>query len=412
MTDSPPEPGSADLLAYPLQRECPYRPAAGMARFREAGPITRVRLYDGRTSWFVTGPEELRTILADPQMSCHSTFPDYPVIDEGLLHMRATREMEREGIEGGFPAALFGVDPPEHTRQRKMLLPAFTTRKVAGYRQKIQQIVDQRLEALISEGKGADLVSVFAAPIPLMVVCMFLGVPYEEHDVFQGPMLDLLVPERADDALEKFSEYLVQLIDAKIVSPGDGLLDQLIVDHVRTGALDPQELVAFAQAILVAGTLTTTNAIALGTYALLDHGQYGLLVKDPSLIPGAIEEILRYINLVEVLIRVATKDIEVGGQVIKAGDGILLSCAAANLDPSVTSHPERLDITRPPITQLAFSYGLHHCMGKNLARLELDIAFRALTQRLPELRRAVPADQVRWQFDFTLPRLLWFPVTW
>jgi cytochrome P450 len=401
-----------NLLAYPLQRECPYKASADTARFRAPGPITRVRLYDGKTAWFVTGPAEVRTLLADPRMSSLSTYPDYPVIDEGLLHMRATREMARE-VEGGFPEVLFGVDPPEHTRQRKMLLPSFTTRQISKYRPAIQRIVDQRLDALLREGPGADFMLHFAVPVPMMVVCLFLGVPYEERDIFYGPMRDLLNPERAEEALEEFTGYLDKLIQAKEIVPGTGLLDDMVVKFVRKGELTREKLVAFALAVLMAGTATTTSAIGLGTLALLDHpGQYDALSADPGLVPGAIEEILRYINLVEQLIRVATEDVEIAGHIIRAGDGILLSCAAANLDPSVTTHPDEFDITRPPTNPLAFSYGLHHCLGHNLARLELDVVFRTLTQRMPTLRPAIPADEIPWQYDFIVSRLLAFPVTW
>lgn len=401
-----------EVLDYPLQRECPYKPGAGTAKFRAPGPITKVRLYDGKVTWFVTGPAEVRALLADPRMSSLSTFEDYPVIDESLLHMRATREMARE-VEGGFPEVLFGVDPPAHTRQRKMLLPSFTNRQIAKFRPTIQRIVDQRLDALMAAGPGADFMAHFAVPVPMMVVCMFLGVPYEERDYFQGPMRDILDPEKADEALEEFTAYLDQLIRAKEVEPGVGLLDDLIVKFVRTGELNRDELAAFALAILMAGSMTTISAIALGTLAMLDPpDQYEALRANPDLAPGAIEEILRYINLVEQLARVAIEDVEIAGHTIKAGDGILLSMAAANLDPTVTTHPDEFDITRPPTNPLAFSYGLHHCLGHNLARLELDIVFRTLVRRLPNLRPAVPVAEIPWKYDFIVSRLQSFPVTW
>lgn len=412
--NSPLETNESELLAYPLQRECPYKPSDDTARFREPGPITQVRLYDGKTAWFVTGPAEVRALLADPRMSSLATYDNYPVIDESLLHMRATREMARE-VEGGFPEVLFGVDPPEHTRQRKMLLPRFTNRKISKYRPVIQRIVDQRLDVLMQQGPGADFMTHFAAPVPMMVVCLFLGVPYEERDFFQAPMGDLLIPEKADQAFEDFTEYLQQLIRAKeeSPSPGEGLLDDMVVNFVRPGKLTREELAAMAMAILMAGTATTTSAIALGTLALLDHpGQYEALVADPSLVPGAIEEILRYVNLVEQLSRVAMEDVEVAGHVIRKGDGILLSCAAANLDPSISSHPDEFDITQPPTNPLAFSYGLHHCLGHNLARLELDIVFRTLVKRLPNLQPAVPIAEIPWYYDFTVSRLKTFPVAW
>ncbi|SDI16797.1 cytochrome P450 [Nonomuraea jiangxiensis] len=403
---------SSDLPGYPLARECPYRPSSGMAGLRAGGPITKVRLYDGRTAWLVTGPEEARLLLADKRMSSLAHYPNYPVLDERHLHMRATREMAREE-EGGFAGALFGVDPPEHTRQRRMLLPHFTTRRVAAHRAEIQRIVDGRLDVLLQQGPPADLLFDFAVPVPMMVICAFLGVPYEDRGRFEGPARDLFDTERAGQAMEELNGYLERLIESKSGEPGDGLLDDLIAGPVRAGELSLEELVQFASAILIAGTVTSTSTIALGTLALLSTpGQYAALSQDPELVPGAVEEILRHVSLVESLSRVATDDVEVGGTLIKAGDGILVSFSGANLDPSVTSHPGELDITRPPANHLAFSYGIHHCMGHNLARLELGIAFRTLVERIPTLAPVVPPSQIPWYFDFTVPRLLSFPVTW
>lgn len=406
------EKSSPDVPSYPIQRECPYRASSAHAALREPGPLRKVRLYDGKTVWLVTAPAEARAILADKRMSSLATYPNHPVLDERHLHMRATREMARE-VEGGFPEVLFGVDPPAHTRQRQMLLPSFTVRRVAVHRPTIQRIVDDRIDAMLSQAQPADFMTAFAIPVPMMVVCTFLGVPYEERDYFEGPMRGLLIPEQADEALEEFSGYLDRLISAKLTKPGNGLLDDLIAGHIRNGELTKTELVAFALAILVAGTVTSTSAIALGTLALLDTpGQYDALCADPDRVPAAIEEILRYVNLVEQLARVATEDVELGGTVIKAGDGILISQVCANLDPSVTSHPEDFDIKRPPNNHLAFSYGIHHCLGHNLARLELDIAFRTLVNRVPTLRPAVPVKEIPWEFDFTVARLLCFPVNW
>jgi pentalenic acid synthase len=424
----------AELPDYPLLRQCPYRPHPGMAALRDRGPISRVRLYDGRTTWLVTGPAEIRALLADPRVSNRSDFPDYPVMEERHKHMRATREMAKEE-EGGFASALFGVDPPEHTRQRQMLVPAFTVRKVAALRPELQRIIDERLDAMLAQGPPADLVSDFSGPVPMMAVCLHLGVPWADRARFEGPVRDLFVPERAERAMVDLNGYLEQLVAAKQAragrrpdeaggrgagagasGPGDGgphgLLDDLIANRVASGALELPQLMAFAQAILVAGSVTTSSVIALGTLALLDTGQYAALAADPDLIPGAVEELLRHVSLVEQLARVATEDIEIGGVTIKAGDGLIASFAAANLDLAVTSHPDRLDITSPPVGHLAFSHGIHHCLGQNLARLELEIAFRALTQRVPTLRSVLPVDQIPTHRDGDVQRLTCFPVTW
>jgi cytochrome P450 len=402
----------ASVLTYPLPRECPYRPSPGTARLREPGPITTVRLYDGRTAWLVTGPAQARALLADKRVSNRTDFPNYPVMDERHLHMRATREMAKEE-EGGFAGALFGVDPPEHTRQRQILIPRFTVRQVAKHRPEIQRIVDERLDAMLRDGPPADLVAAFASPVPTMVVCVHLGIPYADRPRFEPAVRGLFEPERADDAMAELTGYLEELIRVKETDPGTGMLDDLIASHVRKGTLERSELVAFVLAILVAGTITTSSAIALGTLAMLDNpGQYEALVADPDLVPGAVDEILRYVSLVEQLARVAIEDIEIDGQVIKAGDGIIVSFAGANLDPTVTPNPDRLDVTSRPVNHLAFSHGIHHCLGQNLARLELEIAFRSLVGRFPALRPAIPVDQVPTYFDVDVPRLACFPVTW
>jgi pentalenic acid synthase len=397
---------------YPLERECPYRPSALTPRLRAPGPVTRVRLYDGRTTWLVTGPQEARSLLADRRSSNRSDFPDYPVIDERHRHMRATREMAQEE-EGGFAGALFGVDPPEHTRQRRMLLPSFTVRRVAVHRPRIQEIVDALLDDMRRQGPPADLVTAFAAPVPMQVVCVFLGVPYEDRDAFEAPARGLFDPEGADAAMAELTSYLDRLISAKQSRGGDGLLDDMVSGPLRSGELSRAELIQFALAILVAGTVTSTSMIALGVLALLDQpGQYAALAAEPDLVPGAIEELLRYVSPVEQLARVATEDIEIAGHTIKAGDGILISFAGANLDPAVTTHPGTLDVTRPSSRHLAFSFGIHHCLGRNLARLELDIALCSLIRRFPSLRPAIPAAEIPSFNDGTVPRLLSFPVTW
>jgi len=406
------ETAASDVPAYPVPRVCPYRPASGHAELRRVGPLRRVRLYDGRTTWLVTGPVEARALLADRRLSNRSDFPNYPVMDERHLHMRATREMAKEE-EGGFAGALFGVDPPEHTRQRQMLVPRFTVRRVAVHRPEIQRIVDEQLDAMLRQPAPVDLVSAFANPVPMMVVCALLGIPYADREIFEPAAWGLFEPDGADQAMADLTGYLEGLIRAKEAAPGAGLLDDLIASHVRPGELSHAELVQFATAILVAGTVTTSSIIALGTLALLERpGQWAALHADPDLVPGAVEEILRYVSLVEQLARVATEDIEIAGEVIRAGDGLLVSFAAANLDPSVTTHPEALDVTRPPTNQLAFSYGIHHCLGHNLARLELGIVFRALVERVPTLRSVLPADQIPTTLAGDVTRLVSLPVTW
>jgi cytochrome P450 len=404
--------GRMTVPAYPLPRECPYHPSSGMAQLREPGPISRVRLYDGRETWLVTGPAEARALLADPRVSNRSDWPNYPVMDERHKHMRATREMTKEE-EGGFAGALFGIDPPEHTRQRQMLIGSFTVRRVGKLRPRIQEIVDNQIDAMLAQGQPADLISLFCAPIPMMVVCLHLGIPYEERDRFEQAAKDLFDPAKADEGAVSLSGYLEDLVSRKETDPGEGLIDDLIAGYLAKGDTTRQELVAIVMAILVAGTVTTSSILALGTMALLEHAdQYAALAGDPGLVSGAVEEILRYVSLVEQLARVSTADISIGGVEIKSGEGVLVSMAAANLDPTVTGHPSRFDVTAPPTNQLAFSHGIHHCMGRNLARIELDVAFSTLAQRLPKLQSVLPLDQVPTYHDADVQRVACLPVTW
>jgi len=401
---------SVDVPAYPIPRpsQCPYRPAAEHVELREPGPMTKVRLYNGRTAWLVTGAAQARAVLSDyRRVSIRPYHGNYPLLNE---------EFEKV-VDSGYADVLFGVDPPEHTRQRQMIMPSFTLRRTAQLRPDIQRIVDTKLDDMVRQGQPGDLVTQFAQPVPSMVMSLLLGVPYEDHEEFETPAHKLFVPELAEEATAELGDYLERLIRRKERDPGaglTGLLDDLIVNHLHTGALTRSELVHIAMAMLVAGTDTTTNVISLGTLALLDTpGQWEALRADPDLVPAAVEEILRYVSLIEAFARVAIEDVDLGGHVIKAGEGILISCAGVNFDPATASDPDTFDIRRPPRPSFSFSHGIHRCPGDNLARLELEIAFRTMVERFPNLRPAIPVEQMRSNNnDGTLQRLFEFPVLW
>ncbi|WP_034485753.1 cytochrome P450 [Actinomadura oligospora] len=398
----------ASLPTYPISRECPYRPSTGHDPLMASGPLTRVRLYNDRTAWLVTGVAEARALLSDyRRVSIRNRGPGYPLLN---------KEMEKV-VDSGYADVLFGVDPPEHTRQRQMIMPPFTLRRTARLRADIQQIVDEKLDAMEAHGQPADLVTMFAQPVPSMVMSFLLGVPYEENEQFEVPAHKLFVPELAEEATEELGRYLDGLIGRKEAAPGQGrtgLLDDLITKHLHEGELGRDELVHIAMSMLVAGTDTTTNVISLGTLALLDTpGQWEALRSDIDLIPGAVEEILRYVSLVEAFARVAIEDIEIGGETIRAGEGILISCAGVNFDEAWAANPDAFDIRRPARPSFSFSHGIHRCPGDNLARLELEISFRTLVQRFPNLRPAVPISEMESNNnDGTLQRLYSFPVTW
>jgi cytochrome P450 len=399
---------ATDLPTFPIPRECPYRPSAQHVDLKAAGPMAKVRLYNGRTAWLVTGPAQARALLSDyKRVSIRPYHGNYPLLNE---------EFEKV-VDSGYADVLFGVDPPEHTKQRAMIMPSFTLRRTALLRHDIQRIVDEKLDAMVAQGQPGDLVTQFAQPVPSMVMSLILGVPYEDHQEFETPAHKLFVPELAEEATAELGVYLDKLIGKKEQHPGTpptGLIDDLIVEHLHQGAITRDELVHIAMAMLVAGTDTTTNVISLGTLALLDNpSQWQALREDPSLVPGAVEEILRYVSLVEAFARVAVHDIDLGEHAIKEGEGILLSCAGVNFDESSAPDPDRFDIGRPARPSFSFSHGIHRCPGDNLARLELEIAFKTLVERFPNLRPAIPISEMPSNNnDGTLQRLYNFPVLW
>lgn len=377
-----------DLSDFPLTRECPFHPPSGYDELRARGPVTEVRLVGGRTAWAVTGHAEARELLADPSMSSDHHRPNFPHVVPALAAVKDQRSKRALG-------ALIRTDPPEHTAQRRLLIPSFTVRRCAGLRPNIQRIVDERLEAMLDRGSPADLVSAFALPVASGTICELLGVPYQDHDFFEEQARRRFLPDQVDEAFTALIGYLDELIREKEKSPGAGLLDDLVVQHVLPGTLERSELVRYALPLLLAGHDTAANMIALSVLSLLEHpDQLAALRPDPALFPGAVEELLRYLSIVGSLARVATKDHEIGGRHIRAGDGVLIAVGAVNYDEVQFERPRELDVHRSARNHIAFGYGVHQCIGQNLARVEMETALRTLFERVPTLGLAVPAERV------------------
>ncbi|MFJ9905575.1 cytochrome P450 [Streptomyces sp. NPDC101152] len=393
-------------VAFPQDRTCPYHPPTGYDPLRTARPLTRITLYDGRRAWLVTGHALARELLADQRLSADRNHPGFPATTERLTAVRNRR------------VALLGVDDPEHRTQRRMMVPSFTLRRAVELRPRIQRIVDGLLDAMIEKGPPAELVSAFALPVPSTVICELLGVPYEDHDFFEGQSRRLLRgPTVADvqDARDQLDAYFGELIDHKLkqAEPGDGVLDELVHERLREGELDREEVIAFATILLVAGHETTANMISLGTFTLLQHPErLAELRADPQLLPSAVEELMRMLSIADGLLRRATEDIEAGGTVIRAGDGVVFSTSVINRDEDVYPAPDTLDFHRPARHHVAFGFGIHQCLGQNLARAELEIALRSLFDRLPGLRLAAPADEIPFKPGDTIQGMLELPVTW
>ncbi|GHE76498.1 cytochrome P450 [Streptomyces spiralis] len=391
-------------VAFPQDRTCPYHPPAGYDPVRATRPLARVTLYDGRPAWLVTGHTLARELLTDPRLSTDRNRDGFPMTTPRFAAVKDRR------------TALLGVDDPEHHTQRRMMIPSFTLRRATELRPRIQRTVDELLDAMIAQGPPAELVGAFALPVPSMVICALLGVPYADHEFFEEQSRRLLRGQDAEetqDARNRLEEYLGDLIDRKRKNPGDGVLDDLVQQQRREGRPDREELLAMAVILLVAGHETTANMISLGTYTLLQHPErLAELRADPALLPAAVEELMRLLSIADGLLRVATEDIEAAGTTIRAGDGVVFSTSVINRDQDVYAAPDTLDFHRPARHHIAFGFGIHQCLGQNLARTELEIALGSLVRRLPTLRLAAPPEEIPFKPGDTIQGMLELPVSW
>ena len=390
-----------EVPSFPMARECPMHPPTQYREMSQSEPVSRVRMPDDQLAWLVTSHELGRKILADPRASSDRTHPAFP-----LALSAEARKLFQEDDRQGIRRSMIGLDAPDHGAHRKMLISEFSVRRVAALRPRIQEIVDECVDDLLAASQPADLVELVSLAVPSMVICELLGVPYEQRHGFHHWTKQLIsrntpVPERraAGDALRDFLDGLVT--DKENGEPGDDVLGRLIQRNRETKVMTHEELVANAVLLLIAGHETTANMISLGTVALLENPeQKAQVTADSSLLPGAIEEMLRYFTIVETATaRVATEDIELGDVVIGKDEGILVAGLAANWDESVFEHPDELDFHRGARHHVAFGYGVHQCLGQNLARVELEIVFETLFRRVPSLRLAVPAAELPYKTD-------------
>ena len=284
---------------------------------------------------------------------------------------------------------LLGMDPPDHSRLRRMLTPEFTVRRMRRLEPRIAEIVDAALDDLENAGKPADLVPHFALPVPSLVICELLGVPYADRAEFQhrsSRQLDMSLPIEERLALGREGRaYMTSLVERAQADPGEDMLGMLVREHGDD--LSTAELVGIASLLLIAGHETTSNMLGLGTLALLRHPEQLAAVRDdPSQVEPAVEELLRWLSIVHSgMPRTTTTEVEIAGQTIPAGQLLVLALPAANRDPALVVEPDRLDISRGAPGHVAFGHGVHHCLGAPLARMEMRLAFPALLRRFPHL---------------------------
>jgi cytochrome P450 len=383
--------------AQRLGREYLDDPYSTWRAMREERPVRPVIMPRGLRVWLVTRYADVRAALADPKLA-----KDYRRLD-GLFARHHTENLDPEANDGTLGAHMLNSDPPDHERLRRLVNKAFTARRIEQLRPRIQQITDGLLDSMSGD---VDLLDAFAFPLPITVICDLLGMSTDGADDFRrwttlllgagGPDVEPAEVGRAEQSMVK---ALVDLTAAKRAHPGDDMLSALVQARDADDRLSEAELTATAFLLLVAGHETTVNLIGNGMLALLEHPeQLAALRADLSLLPGAIEEMLRYQGpLRHATMRYTAAATEVGDVVIPADELVMLSVASANRDGVRFTEPDGLDIRRDPGGHLAFGHGIHYCLGAPLARLEAQIAFTGLLTRFPGLELAVPADELRWR---------------
>lgn len=398
-----------DLVPLPFQRSgtCPFDPAPEITRRRTEEPVSRFQLPSGGVAWLITRHADVRRVLSDPR------FSSAPPPDTLL---RPPSEDEPREAPPMPPGMFVGMDPPGHTRLRRMVTGEFTVKRMDRLRPRIDQIIAEHLDRMERESKPVDLMRVFALPIPSLVICELLGVPYGDRDDFQRrSRMAVEMDVEHEDGLSNFMEmheYMAGLVAGQRANPGDDLLGMLVREHGDD--ITDEELIGLSNMLLSAGHETTANALAIGTLLLLQHPRQAAAIRDrPEVVEQAVEEILRYLSIVpSTLVRTATEEVTVNGVTISAGDYVMVSLPAANRDGSRYPDPDRFDITHDADLHVAFGHGIHHCLGRPLARMELRAAFPALFQRFPTLRTAVPAEEIRFRPNAAVYSLEALPVTW
>ncbi|MCQ4079654.1 cytochrome P450 [Streptomyces sp. RB6PN25] len=394
---SPPPVDTAALIADPY---------GTYAALRESGPVHRVTGHDGRPAWLVTRYSDVREALADPRLSLdkrnalpgnYAGFPLPPALDANLLNM----------------------DPPDHTRIRRLVVKAFTPGRVEKLREPIRQLCEELLDAIEPQGR-ADLIASYAGRVPVTVICDLLGVPKEDRHDFRA-WTDALVapdpakPHLAKDAVGHMLRFYTGLIDSKRAEPADDLLSDLVtVQEEGEAGLSGDELTSLAFLILFAGYENVVHLIGNSVLALLERPHLMRELRDdPTAIPAAVEEFARFDGPAPLAIRrFPLEDVEIGGVTVPAGETVLLSIASANRDPAHFPDPDRLDPRRDRSGNLWLGHGIHYCLGASLGRTETEIALETLLRRLPGLALAVPHEELQWRPSMRARGLISLPVTW
>jgi cytochrome P450 len=383
----------------------PLEPDPELYKLLREQLVMQAELPEGKTGWLVGGYHQVRQVFSDQRFS---------------RELASEAQQSPKGVELSAVGSMSGMDPPEHTRLRKLVASAFTVRRVEALRPGVAAIVNELIDAFSARPQPADLVTSFSELLPVGVICEMLGVPAEDLDRFHdwtGAWVSAWKRD-TDEVLTGLVElyaYFEKLIAEKRAQPGEDLLSALIAARDEGDRMSEEELTMLGCSLLVAGFETAASYISMTMLTLLHHpAELSRLRAEPGLIPRAVEELLRYVHLTggAAMARVTTEEVELGGVTIPAGETVLPVLQSANRDPSVFSDPDRFDISRELTGILTFGHGFHHCPGAQLARVELQEALRGLITRLPGLELAVPASELRFKPGLLLWNLRDMPVTW
>jgi cytochrome P450 len=401
---------STGIPYFPMTRApgCPFAPPPKSLSLNDTRQLSRVRIWDGSTPWLIHGYDAIRALFTDSRTSVDDRLPGYPHWNEGMLATVHKR-----------PRSVFTSDAEEHTRYRRMLSKPFTFKRVEGLRPAVQTISDDCVDALLAGPKPGDVVGTVALPVPSLVISRLLGVPYEDADFFQEQAQRgtgrYATEEDTAQGAASLAKYIANLIRSKMQDPSEDLVSDL-AERVNAEELSVREAAQLGVGVLIAGHETTANMISLSIAALLEHPDQLALIRDtddPKVIAVAVEELMRYLSIIQTgQRRIAIEDIEVGGETIRAGEGIILDIAPANWDSRQFPEPDRLDLRREDGAHVGFGYGRHQCVGQQLARMELQIVLPTLFRRIPTLRLALPVEELPFKHDTLAYGVYELPVTW
>ncbi|MFH9991165.1 cytochrome P450 [Streptomyces luteogriseus] len=404
MAEAPSEPVAFPFPDPPSVRELPPE----LAEIRDGAAVVEVKFPDGISGWMVTKHADVRKVLVDSRFSSK---------------VMATAAAAMSETETGklMNESLVGMDAPEHTRLRKLVTKAFTARNVEQLRPRIAEMVSELLDEMENLLRPVDLVKAFSVPLPVRVICELLGVPAKDQDSFHawsnsllGDWSQVVEKELATVSLVK---YFGELITRKRENPGDDLITALIKVSEEDTTFTEREIIALSIGILSAGHETTANQISMFLVHLLHHrDQFDALRENPEGIPRAVDELLRFVPLTTtggIIPRLTTAEVELSnGTVLPAGTVVMPAVATANRDPEVFEDGERLNLAREHNPHLAFGAGIHYCLGAQLARIELQEAFKAILERMPSVRLAVPESELRLKSASIIRGLEGLPITW